>query len=203
MSVNDQNPQYYCPISDRFISLGEADIVVVDRKAKRELPKPGEPVAQSNLVLRRSYDKEIAEVEEICHYFWNESQFHCFDQDFEIGSCINILAFAEDDIAGLLSWKKVDDAQIIVALNVYPEYQGQGIAHLLLKEALEQGRKQACRVARVATSNDDLPALSLYQKMGFQLTELCPGAIAQHHGEELKGFGGILVRDEVRLERGL
>ena len=203
MSVSNSNPLYYCPLSDKFINLEEADLLVISKKAKEDLPKPGEPVAKTNIVLRRAYDEEAGEVEDICRYFWDETEITCFDQTFEIGACNNILALAEGEVAGLLSWKKLDNAQIIVALNVYPEFQGQGIGRLLIKEAMDQGRKQSLGSIRVATTNDDLPALALYQKMGFQLYNLVVGRVAEHHHEELAGFAGIPIRDEVQLERKL
>lgn len=203
MSASDHNPQYYCPLRDLFINMSEADLLVVSAEAKADLPKPGEPVAQANIVLRRAYDEEFEEVLEICRYFWDETEFHCFGQVFDVKQCVNILALAEGEIAGLLSYKKLDDTQIVVVLNVYPEYQGQGIGRLLLKEAMQQARKQECSSVRVATSNDDLPALCFYQKMGFVLEELKPGLIAEHHGDELRGFAGIPIRDEIRLTRKL
>jgi len=201
MSASDRNPQYYCPLSDTFIHLGEADLLVVSREAKQDLPKPGEAVAQANIVLRRAYEEEAGEVEDICRYFWDETIFGCFDQTFDINDCVNILALAEGEIAGMLSWKKVGKALVIVLLNVYPEYQGQGIGRLLIKEAFEQARKQDCSVVNVATSNDDLPALAYYQKLGFRVSEIAVGLLAKHHKSELPGFCGIPIRDEIRLER--
>ncbi len=203
MSKSERNPQYYCPLSDKFINLGEVDFVVVSKKAKQDLPKPGEPVAKANIILRRAYEEEAAEIEDICHYFWDETEFYCYGQTFKVGDCVNILALAEGEIAGLISWKKVQEAAIIVVLNVYPEFQGQGIAKLLLKEAMDQGRKQDCKLAKVATSNDDLPALFLYQKMGFRIAGVAAGVLAEHHGSELSGFAGIPMRDEMQLERKL
>ena len=52
----------------------------------------------------------------------------------------------------------------------------------------------------VATTNDDLPALALYQRYGFRIHGIVPGSIAQHHGGELPGFSGIPIRDEIQLE---
>ncbi|RJQ87761.1 MAG: GNAT family N-acetyltransferase [Desulfobacteraceae bacterium] len=203
MSRSDRNPQYYCPLNDKFISLNEADLLVVSREAKEDLPPPGEPVAKSNIVLRRAYEAEAEEVEDMCRYFWDETEIFCFDQTFDLNECVNFLALAEGEIAGLISWKRLGEAQIVVVLNVYPEFQGQGLGRMLLKEVMEQGRKQGCRVIRVATSNDDLPALCLYQRMGFQLTAVVPDVLRQHHDEEITGFAGIPVRDELRLERRL
>jgi ribosomal protein S18 acetylase RimI-like enzyme len=203
MSASDRNPQYYCPLTDTFINLGEADLLVVSRDAKQDLPKPGEAVAQANIVLRRAYEEEAGEVEDLCRYFWDETKFHCFDQVFSISECANVLALAEGEIAGMLSWKRVDGALIVVMLSVYPEFQGRGIGRLLMKEALEQGRKQDCDTVKVATSNDDLPALCYYQKLGFRISHIALGAIAEHHQAETPGFCSIPVRDEIRLERRL
>jgi hypothetical protein len=55
----------------------------------------------------------------------------------------------------------------------------------------------------VATSNDDLPALYVYQREGFVITEVAAGAILAHHGREELGFASIPVRDEIRLELAL
>ncbi|MFH1862643.1 MAG: GNAT family N-acetyltransferase [bacterium] len=203
MSASENNPQFYCPLTDQFITIGEADLLVINRRAKKDLPKAGEPVAQANIVLRRSLEQENEEIEEICLYFWNETEFTCFGQTFPIFDCTNILALAEDEIAGLVACKKVNDELIIVVLNVYPDFQGQGIGRMLVKEALALGKKQGCTSVKVATTNDDLPALCLYQKMGFRLTELLPGVLLHHHDAELKGFAGLPVRDELRLERPL
>jgi ribosomal protein S18 acetylase RimI-like enzyme len=203
MSVSNSNPLYFCPLGDKFINLDEADLLVVSKNARRDLPKPGEPISKANVVLRRAYEEEAEEVEDICRYFWDETEVYRFDQTFSINQCNNILALAEGEIAGLLSWKKVEDTQIMVVLNVYPEFQGQGIGRMLVKEVMEQGRKQGCKRIRVATTNDDLPALALYQKLGFQLHQIFIGRVAEHHGEELPGFAGIPIRDEVQLEREL
>jgi GNAT superfamily N-acetyltransferase len=203
MSVSNSNPLYFCPLGDRFINLDEADLLVVSKKGKEDLPRPGEAVAQSNLILRKAFDTEQAEVEELCRYFWDETEVYCFGQTFDINDCNNLLALAENEIAGLLSWKRAGEDQILVILSVYPEFQGQGIGRMLVKEAMEQGRKQGCKRMLVATTNDDLPALAVYQKMGFQFSQLLPGAVAKHHEGELPGFAGIPIRDEIQLERKL
>jgi len=74
---------------------------------------------------------------------------------------------------------------------------GGALIEALVDEAMRLGRARIL----VATSNDDLLALAFYQRHGFYLAKLIPGAIAQHHGGELTGFAGIPVRDEIQLER--
>jgi GNAT superfamily N-acetyltransferase len=203
MSVSNSNPLYYCPLRDKFINLEEADLLVISKKAKGDLPRPGEAVAQANIVLRRAFDEEAEEVADMCRYFWDETEIFCFNQTFEIGECNNLLALAEGEIAGLLAWKKAEEDLIMVVLNVYPEFQGQGIGRMLVREAMELGRKQGCKLMKVATTNDDLPTLAVYQKMGFQLHKLVAGGVAKHHDGEMIGFSGIPIRDEVQLVRKL
>jgi hypothetical protein len=55
----------------------------------------------------------------------------------------------------------------------------------------------------VRTSNDNIPALLLYQKNGFRITEIRIGVMVEHHGAEIPGWEGIPVRDEVILEKSL
>jgi NTE family protein len=100
---------------------------------------------------------------------------------------------------GLLSYALEEGRLVIVLLNVRPQYQGMGIAGQLLQRTCELARESGRPRVVVATSNDDLPALSLYQRHGFHLAGLWPERILAHHGREETGFAGIPVRDEVHL----
>jgi len=46
-----------------------------------------------------------------------------------------------------------------------------------------------------------LPALAFYQKLGFQVFEVKPDAVAEKHGKIVEGIGGLPVRDELRLRK--
>jgi ribosomal protein S18 acetylase RimI-like enzyme len=92
------------------------------------------------------------------------------------------------------------NAIILVMLNVLPDYQGRGGGRSLLDAVREEAKGRGLARILVATTNDDLPALALYQRYGFRITELVTGRVAEEHGVDLAGFAGIPVRDEVRLE---
>jgi len=64
-----------------------------------------------------------------------------------------------------------------------------------------ESRQLSKRRLLVSTSNDDLPALAFYQKLGFQIFEVKPNVIAGKHGQLLAGTGGIPIRDEIRLSK--
>jgi hypothetical protein len=69
-------------------------------------------------------------------------------------------------------------------------------------------RRAACTRLRVVTTNDDLDALRFYQRRGFRLARLRPGAVTRSR-QTLKpaipttGPYGIDLRDEVELEMDL
>ena len=82
-------------------------------------------------------------------------------------------------------------------------WQRSGVGgHLLVEAELLARRLNLTRLV-VATTNDNLPALSFYQRHGYRLTELVPNSIIEHTHQQVAGFSGIPVRDEIRLEKTL
>jgi ribosomal protein S18 acetylase RimI-like enzyme len=79
----------------------------------------------------------------------------------------------------------------------------KGTASVLLRHAEEVALSMNARALYIKTSNDNIPALALYQKNGFRITEIKIGAMVEHHGAELPGWEDIPVRDEITLEKPL
>jgi ribosomal protein S18 acetylase RimI-like enzyme len=88
----------------------------------------------------------------------------------------------------------------LVMLGVLPQWQGQGAARALVAAVVDVARAEGASRVIVATTNDDLPALYLYQKMGFTITQVRTGRLLEHHGTAERGFAGIPVRDEIQME---
>jgi ribosomal protein S18 acetylase RimI-like enzyme len=87
-----------------------------------------------------------------------------------------------------------------VMLNVLPRWQGRGAARELIAAVTDVARAEGAARVIVATTNDDLLALGLYQRLGFTITQVLVGKLLEHHGGTEPGFAGIPVRDEIRLE---
>lgn len=117
---------------------------------------------------------------------------------------------------GLITWF-VDDADAqgdraalaeVRVLALASAARGRGIGRALLASAEE--RLRAAGVGRVwlVTTNDNLTALALYQKAGWRLAALRPGAV-----DDLRltrkpsipevGERGIPLRDELELAKDL
>jgi ribosomal protein S18 acetylase RimI-like enzyme len=135
-------------------------------------------------------------------YFWDETIVDAFDRRYDVLDCPAFLACEDDQVVGLAAYAIEAEwgAAVLVMLNVLPDFQGRGAARTMLDAIWGEAARRGHQRVLVVTSNDDLPALALYQRYGFRITEVIPGRIADHHGGEIPGFSGIPVRDEIRLE---
>jgi N-acetylglutamate synthase-like GNAT family acetyltransferase len=110
---------------------------------------------------------------------------------------------AEDQagaVAGVLTYIVTGDECEILTLHTATQWTGAGTA---LIEAVEP---KARRLLRVLTTNDNVDALRFYQRRGFHLRELHPGAVNESRRRlkpEIPVIGeyGIPLRDEIVLEK--
>jgi ribosomal protein S18 acetylase RimI-like enzyme len=78
----------------------------------------------------------------------------------------------------------------------------------LIDASADALREAGVRRAWLVTTNDNLAALALYQKAGWKLAGVRPGAIDELRGSikpsiSLVGQHGIPIRDELELARDL
>lgn len=111
---------------------------------------------------------------------------------------------------GLLTWLLDGDAgeAEIRLLVVVRAARGHGIASLLLERALIALAAAGCRRAWLVTTNDAIDALAFYQRRGFRLVELRPGAIDLARQTTKPTIGpigasGIPIRDELEMARDI
>ena len=170
--------------------------------------EPGPP-----LTIRPASPADYHWIQELSLYFWDETIVDCFDRQYDVMACPAFLACEGSEMVGAatIAVEEAWNAIVLVMLNVLPDYQGRGGGRSLLDAVREEAKVRGLARVLVATTNDDLPALALYQRYGFRITEIMAGRVAEHHGAglagserlapgELGGFAGIPVRDEVRLE---
>lgn len=61
---------------------------------------------------------------------------------------------------------------VIHLLLVRPSMAGKGIASSLVRYAVELARNDSCKVLRLDTGSQNIPAISLYKKLGFQVVAI-------------------------------
>jgi len=109
------------------------------------------------------------------------------------------LAERDGEVVGLLTYRVSGEVVDIVTINAFT---GGGVGAALVRVLVDDVRGSARRL-RVTTTNDNLRALRFYQRAGFRLTALRPGAIAESRKiKEIPELGhdDIPIRDELELE---
>ena len=106
------------------------------------------------------------------------------------------------EVAGLVTFHIAGDACEIVTLDsLHPD---QGIGTALIEAVKAAAGAAGCRRLWLITTNDNLHALGFYQKRGFRLVAVHPGAVdaARKLKPEIPLIGndGIPIRDEIELE---
>jgi len=104
-------------------------------------------------------------------------------------------------IVGLVTYDLAGDMLEVVTLNAIQ--RRAGIGTLLMEAAVNKARRCDCTEVRLTTTNDNVDALRFYQRRGFRLAELRPGAVDRTRLEKPQiprsGDYGIPLRDEIDL----
>ena len=116
------------------------------------------------------------------------------------------LAWSGDDLAGVATYVVSGTSCELLTLHATERFAGTGTA--LLAAVRGRAEHSGCTRLWVVTTNDNVDALRFYQRRGFRLTTLRPGAVDESR-ESLKpeipivGSYGIPLRDELELEMEL
>jgi GNAT superfamily N-acetyltransferase len=105
-------------------------------------------------------------------------------------------------LAGVLTYIVDGTACEILTLHTTRQWRGTGTA--LVAAVRRLAGETGCRRLWLVTTNDNVDALRFYQRRGFRLTALRPGAVTAAR-QSLKpeipetGTHGIPIRDELEL----
>lgn len=117
-----------------------------------------------------------------------------------------LLAEAGGRLVGVLTYVVEGSACEVLTLHVDEPRTGHGSA--LLAEVKRVAWRAGCTRLWVITTNDNVDALRFYQRRGFRLAALRPGAVEESR-RRLKpeipatGSHGIPIADELELEQAL
>jgi ribosomal protein S18 acetylase RimI-like enzyme len=111
-------------------------------------------------------------------------------------------AFDGERCTGLVTYELDGEACEIVTIDALDE--GEGIGTKLLEAVVSTARAAGCGRVQLLTTNNNLRALAFYQKRGFRLVGLVPGAIDEDRKRKpsISEFdsAGLPIRDELHLE---
>jgi ribosomal protein S18 acetylase RimI-like enzyme len=115
------------------------------------------------------------------------------------------VAVSEGARVGVVTFERKGEHLEVVTIASLEE--GRGIGSALLDAALGRARAGGAAVVRLVTTNDNLPALRFFERRGFCVVRVDPGAVER--SRRLKpeipetGVDGIPILDEIVLERKL
>jgi ribosomal protein S18 acetylase RimI-like enzyme len=116
-----------------------------------------------------------------------------------------LVAEADGERAGLATYLIEDGDCELVTLDALTV--GGGIGGALVEALADTARAAGCARLHLVTTNDNLPALRLYQRHGFVLAavRLDGVAVSRRRKPQIPatGHAGIPIRDELVLERAL
>jgi GNAT superfamily N-acetyltransferase len=129
-----------------------------------------------------------------------------------LGRLLSALDFpalvSEDDgaVTGVLTYVPKAQRWEVLTLHVARRWTGVGTALIRSLEVL--AGEQDCGCLFLITTNDNVDALRFYQRRGFRLRSLHPGAVEKSRRKlkpEIPKLGdyGIPLRDEIELEKSI
>jgi GNAT superfamily N-acetyltransferase len=156
--------------------------------------------------VRRGGVAERAFVESTLSSSWGSAmQVAAHGVLFEPAQLPSYVAFIDGRPAGLLTYQDVADEREVVTVDAVR--RGVGVAAALLATVERDARADGMRRVWLVTTNDNAPALRAYQRAGWELVAVHPGAVAEARRLKpsipLLGLGGVPIRDELVLDRQL
>lgn len=106
------------------------------------------------------------------------------------------------DHFGLATYVIEKSACELVTLDSLRE--GEGIGSALVQAVAQEGSRSGCSRLWCVTTNDNHAALGFYQKRGFRIVAVHPGAVERSRilkpSIPLRGIDNIPILDEIELE---
>ncbi|MBH8598569.1 GNAT family N-acetyltransferase [Thermoactinomyces sp. CICC 10523] len=144
--------------------------------------------------LRRLWQKE-----------WGGAKMVSKGNVFHLHELSALIAIQRGKPVGAVTFAIRADAAEILSLNALIPNCGVGgsLLRAVEQKVREQGGKRICLI----TTNDNLNALRFYQKRGYRMVALYPGAVDEARKQKpsipLVGNEGIPLHDEIELEKRL
>jgi len=120
-------------------------------------------------------------------------------------NCRHSWRVKEQRVLGLVTYHiKTPECEIITLDSLA---EGMGIGNQLIQAVKKIAVEAGCICLTLITTNDNLESLGFYQKRGFRIRAVYPGAVER--AREFKpsipklGNNGIPIQDEIRLEMNL
>jgi peptide deformylase len=197
---------------DGVLTLDRAEDVVAREAFERRRDEltaevdysiPPLPRAEPAISVRPLTDEDREWVDRTIRELWGSDVVVAHGETYRPAELAGFVATAAGEPAGVVTYRIDGEECEIVTIDAFTRWRGVGTR--LVDAVAERARAAGCRRLFLITTNDNLDGLRFYQRRGFRLAALRPGAIdrAREIKPEISRTGdhAIPIHDEIELER--
>ena len=153
------------------------------------------------ITVRPVQETDRPTVEWLTTQLWGAAEVVVHDDVFYPASLPGFIAERAGRIAGLVTFDVRAGVLEIVTINALDQFTGIGT--MLIEAVRDEAKRRGCQQVTLTTTNDNVDALRFYQRRGFRLAALRPGAVdrSRLRKPEIPRTGdfGIPLHDEIDL----
>lgn len=158
-------------------------------------------VYEREVTIRPVADGDRPTVEWLTTKLWGAPEVVVHDGAFYPAALPGFIAERAGRIAGLVTFDVRPPVLEIATINALDMYTGIGT--MLIEAVRAEAKRRGCHQVMLTTTNDNIGALRFYQRRGFRLAALRPGAVDRSRLRQPEiprtGDFGIPLRDEIDL----
>ena len=124
---------------------------------------------------RRSGPEDLPQMLAFWRDNWGDDFMIVHGTIYRPGQLEGFVAREGETWVGLITYALLPEACEIVSLDSLRE--GEGIGSCLIEQVAAEARRAGCKRLFLSTTNDNLKALGFYQRRGFALAAVRPGAV--------------------------
>jgi len=156
---------------------------------------------QSQFTYRKIDQKDRLWIENFIKEHWGSDMIVVHNDSYFPSKLDGYIASLEDKKIGLITFLIKNLKCEIVSLNSVIE--NCGVGSNLMKLVEKEAKKKDCNEIWLVTTNNNLRAISFYQKIGYQLVAVFPNAVEQSRKIKpeipLVAENKIPIRDELKF----
>jgi GNAT superfamily N-acetyltransferase len=158
-------------------------------------------VPDREITVRPVQETDRPTVEWLTTQLWGAAEVVVHDDVFYPASLPGFIAERAGRIAGLVTFDVRAGVLEIVTINALDQFTGIGT--MLIEAVRAEAKRRGCQQVTLTTTNDNVDALRFYQRRGFRMAALRPGAVdrSRLRKPEIPRTGdfGIPLHDEIDL----